>query len=287
MHEFSGKVAVVTGAASGIGRALAERSAREGMKVVLADVDEPALARTTAELQAAGATVLAVPTDVSRLADVENLARRTLETFGGVHLLFNNAGVGAGMGAWQCTEADWQWVLGVNLWGVIHGLRVFVPIMLAQGTEGHIVNTASLAGVLPYHPCATYQTTKFAVVGLSENLYHSLASMGAPVKASVLCPGWINTQIITSERNRPAGLQNPPAPPLPPESQAVVDAIFEGMNQAVRAGLPPEAVADCVFAAIREERFYIYANAEEFLPLVEQRNDEVLHARNPAVMPLG
>jgi NAD(P)-dependent dehydrogenase (short-subunit alcohol dehydrogenase family) len=279
MQEFTGKVAVVTGAASGIGRAVAERSAREGMKVVLADVEEPALARAAAEMQASGATVLAVPTDVSRLADVENLARRTVETFGAVHLLFNNAGVGVGGPPWECSEADWQWMMGVNLWGVIHGVRVFLPIMMAQGAEGHIVNTASAAGILPFHPSAPYQTTKFAVVGLSENLHHWLAAAGSPLKASVLCPGWVKTHIMESERNRPAELRNPPAPPPPPEVLAQIAAVA----QLVETGLAPEAVADSVFSAIREEKFYIYVGLEPFMALVKQRNDEVLQARNPAM----
>jgi NAD(P)-dependent dehydrogenase (short-subunit alcohol dehydrogenase family) len=283
MQEFIGKVAVVTGAASGIGRALAERSAREGMKVVLADVEEEALARTAADMAAAGATVLAVRTDVAKLADVENLARRTVDAFGAVHLLFNNAGVGAGGSIWESTQADWEWVMGVNLWGVINGVRVFVPIMLSQGTEGHVVNTSSAAGLLPYHPSSPYQTTKFAVVGLSENLYHSLALRGSRVKASVLCPGWVKTQVMTSERNRPAELRNPPAPPLPPEMQANIEAVVQAMTQALEAGMEPEAVADCVFRAIREEKFYIIVGDEEFRPMLQQRTEDVLQGRNPMI----
>ncbi|MGE5602901.1 MAG: SDR family NAD(P)-dependent oxidoreductase, partial [Nitrososphaerales archaeon] len=214
----------------------------------------------------------------------ENLARRTVEAFGGVHLLFNNAGVGAGGPIWESTDADWEWVLGVNLRGMIHGLRVFVPIMLAQGTEGHIVNTASIAGLLPYHPSAPYQTTKFAVVGLSENLYHSLAMLGSRVKASVLCPGWVRTNIITSERNRPADLQNPPPPPLPPEVQAAVDKMLQAMTAACNAGLPPEVVAEAVFAAIREEKFYIIVGDMDFKSALQQRLEDVVLARNPAGM---
>ncbi len=171
MRDFRGKVAVVTGAASGIGRALAERCGREGMQVVLADIEEAALARAAAELKDAGAAVLAVHADVSKPADVERLASETLAAFGGVHLLCNNAGVGAGGAVWDSTQADWEWVLGVNLWGVIYGVRTFVPIMLRQDTDCHIVNTASVAGLLPYHFSAPYQVTKFAVVGLSENMY--------------------------------------------------------------------------------------------------------------------
>jgi NAD(P)-dependent dehydrogenase (short-subunit alcohol dehydrogenase family) len=257
------------------------------MKVVLADVEEPALMQTAAALEATGASVLAVPTDVARLPDIENLARRTLEAFGGVHLLFNNAGVGAGGPVWDCTDADWEWVLGVNLRGVVHGLRVFVPIMLAQGAEAHIVNTASIAGLLPYHPSATYQTTKFAVVGLSENLYHSLTRLGSRVRVSVLCPGWVRTNIIASDRNRPAELQNPPPPPLPPEVQAAVQAMVQSMVASCNAGLEPEVVADAVFAAIREERFYIIVGADEYKPLLQQRLEDVVEARNPAVLRLG
>ena len=170
MQEFKDRVAVITGAASGIGRGLAERCAQEGMKVVLADVEEAALAQTALEFSAAGATLLAVRTDVSRAGDLETLAQQTLKAFGAVHLLVNNAGVGAGGTIWDSTLADWEWVIGVNLWGVIHGLRTFVPIMLAQTTEAHIVNTASIAGLLPYHPGASYQVTKHAVVALSEQL---------------------------------------------------------------------------------------------------------------------
>ena len=167
---------------------------------------------------------------------------------------------------------------------MIHGLRVFVPIMLAQGTEGHIVNTASIAGLLAYHPSAPYQTTKFAVVGLSENLYHSLALLQSRVKASVLCPGWVRTNIITSERNRPAELQNPPLPSLPPEVQAAVDAMIQSLAAACHAGLPPEVVAEAVFAAIREERFYIIVGDDDFKPALQQRLEDVVQARNPAVM---
>ncbi len=176
MKDFAGKVAVVTGAASGIGYALAERCVREGMKVVLADIEEPALAESARKLGAAGGTVVAVRTDVAQATDIEALARRTLEAFGAVHLLCNNAGVGAGGTVWESTLADWEWVLGVNLWGVIHGVRTFVPIMLGQNTEGHIVNTASVAGLLAYHPSASYQVTKHAVVALSDPLMEAVLS---------------------------------------------------------------------------------------------------------------
>lgn len=283
MQQFRDKVAVVTGGASGIGRALAERCVREGMKVVLADIEEPALMQAASALRATGASVLAVPTDVSKLPEVKNLARRTLEAFGGVHLLFNNAGVAAGGPVWETTAEDWEWVLGVNLLGVVHGLRVFTPIMLFEGTEGHIVNTASIAGLLPFHPCATYQTTKFAVVGLSENMYHWLALRNAQLKVSVLCPGWVRTNIMSAERNRPAELQNPPPPPLPPEVEAAIHSMGRSLADACNAGLPPEAVADAVFDAIREERFYILVADSEFKPALAMRMEDVVLARNPEV----
>ena len=190
MKELKGKVAVITGAASGIGFGIAERCAREGMKVVLAGINMDNLLRAEEALAPIGATTLCVQADVSKLADIEALAARTLDVFGAVHLLVNNAGVGAGGSVWEATLADWEWVLGVNLWGVIYGVRVFLPIMYAQDTECHIVNNSSLAGLLPYHPSAPYQVTKHAVVALSENVRHSLAQGDTKVRISVLCPGW-------------------------------------------------------------------------------------------------
>ena len=178
MREFKDKAAVITGAASGIGRAMADRCVQEGMKVVLADVELEALAKTEASMKASGATVLAVRTDVSQARDVEALAQETLEAFGDVHLLCNNAGVGTSAAIWEITIADWEWVIGVNLWGVIHGVRVFVPIMLEQDTECHIVNTASILGLISGPGSGAYKVTKHAVVTLSETLYHELAERG-------------------------------------------------------------------------------------------------------------
>src|SRR6266487_1234780 len=208
MKDFQDKVAVVTGAASGIGHALAEKSAQEGMKVVLADVEERALKQAEEELKASGADVLAVQTDVSKAADVETLAKQAFATYGGVHLLFNNAGVVAGTTLWESSMADWQWVLGVNLWGVIHGVHYCVPRMLEQETEGHIVNTASLAGLVSSPGGGIYSVSKHGVVTLSETLALELAARGAKLKASVLCPEWVNTRIMDAERNRPQALAN-------------------------------------------------------------------------------
>ncbi len=278
MKEFKDKVAVVTGAASGIGRGIAEHCVQEGMQVVLADIEQAALRLVEQELRSTGPTVLAVLTDVSKVGDVKALAQKTLDTFGAVHLLFNNAGVGAGSTIWESTLADWEWVLDVNLWGVIHGLRVFVPIMLAQDTECHIVNTASAAGLLPYHPVAAYQVTKHAVVALSEQLYYSLAQRTAKVKTSVLCPGWVNTRIMDAERNRPVELQNPVSDqPVSP----ALEAVIQSMSQAVEAGMSPQKVAEHVFSAIKEDKFYILTHPE-FNPAIQTRMDNILQGRNPA-----
>lgn len=278
MKTFRDKVAVITGAASGIGRAMADRCAREGMRVVLADVEAPALAQAEAEIKEAGADVLAVLTDVSQAGDVEALARKTLEAYGAVHLLCNNAGVAAGSTAWESTIHDWQWVLGVNLWGILHGLRVFLPIMLDQDAEGHIVNTASVAGLISYAPEAPYHLTKHAVVALSEKLYYDLAQRGAQVQVSVLCPGLVNTRIMDAARNRPRELQNdPPTTALTPEVVAAVKAY----RQAIEAGMSPDEVADRVFQAIREGQFYILTHPE-FTPLIEARMAALLHGQNPA-----
>ena len=277
MKEFKGKVAVITGAASGIGRALADRCAREGMRVVLADIEAPALARAEAEVKGSGADVLAVLTDVSQAGDVEALARKTLDAYGAVHLLCNNAGVGAGSTAWETTIKDWQWVLGVNLWGTLHGLHVFLPIMLAQDAEGHIVNTASVAGLISYSPDAPYHLTKHAIVALSEKLYYDLAWRGARVQVSVLCPAMVNTRIMDGERNRPPELQNDRSTlAVTPDMVAA----FEAQRQAIGAGMSPDKVADCVFQAITDGRFYILTHPE-FTPLIKARMAALVRGQNP------
>jgi NAD(P)-dependent dehydrogenase (short-subunit alcohol dehydrogenase family) len=278
MREFRGKVAVVTGAASGIGLAMARRFASEGMRVVLADVEPEPLAAAERGLREAGAEVVAVRTNVAQGPEVEALARRALDAFGGVHVLCNNAGVVAAGPVWERSVADWEWVLGVNLWGVIHGVRVFVPIMLAQDAEGHIVNTASMAGLVssPYN--AIYNVTKFGVVTLSESLHHELALLGARVKVSVLCPGWINTRILEAERNRPDALRvGEPRPPTPVE-----EAMSETVRQLLSQGLPPERVAQLVFEAIRDERFYVLTHPE-WKGLIRSRLEDILEDRPPTL----
>jgi len=275
VKEFKGKVAVITGAASGIGRAIAERCVSEGMKLVLADIDDENLTKAESELRGQGGTVLSVRTDVSKRSEVEELARQTLDVFGQVHLLVNNAGVGAGGSAWEATWHDWEWVIGVNLWGVIHGVKVFTPLMLAQNVECHIVNTASAAGLIVGGISAPYSTTKHAVVGLSESLYLTLQQRGALVKVSVLCPGLVRTNIINAEHHRPADLRNEPV-----ELGAERRAGLNIMKAAIEAAMPPRQVADKVFDAIRNEQFYILTHPD-WMELVQMRTDSLLRLENP------
>lgn len=277
VKEFIDKVAVITGAASGIGRAIAERCFQEGMKVVLADIEDGALAQTEQALSARGAIVLAVQTDVSRAGDIEALAKKTLSAFGAVHLLFNNAGVGAGSTVWETTPNDWAWALNVNFWGVLNGIRIFLPIMFAQEGESYIINTSSIAGLLPYHAVAPYQVSKHAVVALSEKLFYDLGENERKIKVSVLCPGWVQTRILESDRNRPPELQNNLAErTITPEMEATMQAF----QQAVKHGMPAGKVANHIFQAIRENRFYILTHPE-FMPLVKARLETITTGMNP------
>jgi NAD(P)-dependent dehydrogenase (short-subunit alcohol dehydrogenase family) len=279
MKDFKGKVAVVTGAASGIGRALATRFASEGMKVVLSDVEERALADAERDLKAKGATTLAVRADVAKAADVEALAKKTVETFGGVHVLCNNAGVVTAGLFWELTPTDWEWVVGVNLWGVIHGSRVFVPIMLGQDTPCHIVNTASMAGLVSSPFNSVYNITKHAVVALSESLHQDLRVVGGKVGVSVLCPGWVNTRIMEAERNRPAVLASGKPAREPTEQEQMMEQV---VRQLLASGLSPEHVADCVFGAIRDERFYVLTHPE-LKGMIRARMEDILEERSPSL----
>jgi NAD(P)-dependent dehydrogenase (short-subunit alcohol dehydrogenase family) len=245
------------------------------MHVVLADIEEASLAKTETDLKAAGARVLAVKTDVSKRSDVEQLARQALDAFGNVHLLFNNAGVAAGSAPWEATWNDWEWVIGVNLWGVIHGVKIFTPLMLAQNTECHIVNTASIAGLIISGLSAPYGVTKHAVVALSESLYSSLQQRNSLVKVSVLCPALVRTNIGDAERNRPADLRDDPVP-LSPERQAGIAAF----KAAMEASMPPHQVADAVFASIQKDQFYILPHPE-WTEVIQLRTDNLLRMENP------
>lgn len=236
MNEFIDKVAVITGAVSGIGRAIAESCIQDGMKVVLADIEEGALAQTEQAMSVKGAIVVAVKTDVSRVEDVDALAKKALSAFGALHLLFNNAGVGAGLTFWETTPNNWAWTLDINFWGVLHGVQTFLPIMSAQEGESYIINTSSIAGLLPYHPVAPYQVSKYAVVALSEKLFYDLGENERKIKVSVLCPGWVQIRILEADRNRPPGLQDNLAErTISPELEATMQAF----QQAVEHGLPP------------------------------------------------
>jgi len=278
MQRFQDRVAVVTGGASGIGRASAERFAKAGMKIVLADVEEGALTKTAREMEQAGATVLAVPTDVSRAADVEALARRALDRFGAVHVVFNNAGVYVAGATWEHSLADWEWVLGVNLWGVIHGVRTFVPILLEQKDEGHVINTASMAGLTSNPFMSIYNVTKHSVVTLSETLHQELGALGAKVKVSVLCPGFIRTRIADAGRNRPTSLLADPPNPTGGEAAAAFD---QALRASVESGFAPAQVAERVFEAVRDERFYVLVAHVEIKASLYKRLDEIRAEENP------
>ncbi|NBS58305.1 MAG: SDR family NAD(P)-dependent oxidoreductase, partial [Betaproteobacteria bacterium] len=230
MKELKGKVAVVTGGAGGLGRAMAMHFAREGMHVALADIDQASLDVTAAELRALGVQAIGIRTDVSKAAEVDALAARVVAELGGVHVVCNNAGISPLGAAWENTLADWEWMLGVNLWGVIHGVRAFTPLLLAQD-EGHIVNTASVAGLINPPGSAMYNVTKHAVVALTETLFHDLAGRKSKVGCSVLCPAYVPTGIADSERSRPAALANPGA-----TKSAEQQAREDMLKKAVRSG---------------------------------------------------
>jgi len=276
MRDLKGKVAVVTGAASGIGNALATRFAAEGMKVVLADVEEDALNGAAKGLADTGAEVLPVVTDVSKADQVTDLAHRAFDAFGTAHLVCNNAGVGTGGPMWQLTEADWAWVLGVNLWGVIHGISAFVPRLVEQG-EGHVVNTASIAGLTSAPLMGPYNASKHAVVTISETLQHELTMHGSPVKVSVLCPGWVNTRIADADRNRPPELRNPEG-----EIDTVGEAAHSFLRNLLTSGMDPAEVAGMVLDAVQNERFYVLTHPE-MTRMVQARTEEIVEGRTPTL----
>ncbi|CAB3639721.1 3-phenylpropionate-dihydrodiol/cinnamic acid-dihydrodiol dehydrogenase [Paraburkholderia graminis C4D1M] len=281
MFEFPARVAVITGAASGFGQAFAQRAAALRMKLVLADVNPEALAQTVDALRAAGADAIGVPTDVSNAAQVEALAQAALDAFGKVHLLFNNAGVGSGGFLWESSANDWAWVFGVNVMGVAHGVRAFAPLMLAQNEPAHIVNTASVAGLLSPPAMGVYNASKHAVVSLTETLYHDLqlAQAGrdanAQVGCSLLCPAFAPTGIADAERMRPADLRNENSPT---RSQI---AAGKQLQRAVRAGkLSAAEVAALTFDAVAARRFYIITHPA-IMATVKLRHEDIEQLRDP------
>ena len=279
MQSFKGRVAIITGAGSGFGREFARIAARLEMKSVLADIQTDALEETRAELAAAGAAVVARKTDVSNAADIDALARLALDSFGSVHLVFNNAGVGSGGLVWENSIRDWEWVLGVNLWGVIHGVRTFVPLMLEAARReadyaGHIVNTASMAGLLDAPNMGIYNVSKHAVVSLTETLYQDLRLVDAPIGASVLCPYFVPTGITESRRNAPSSVAG--------EVQTAAQKAGQIMSRkAVSSGkVSAGEVAQRTFDAVRDGQFYVFSHPHA-LGNVEARMQDILNGRNP------
>ncbi|MCF8150036.1 MAG: SDR family NAD(P)-dependent oxidoreductase [Burkholderiaceae bacterium] len=275
MKQFSERTAVITGAASGIGLELARRAANEGMQLVLADIEFERLQTAAATLELPAERVLLQKTDVSREDEIAALADAAFAHFGAVHLLCNNAGVGLTRVTWEHSTADWQWVLGVNLWSVIHGIQHFLPRMLEQGDEGHIVNTSSVAGLLSTPGMAAYNVSKHGVVTLSETLYGELLAAKAKVGVSVLCPAWVPTAIHQSARNRQErfGVNAPVA--------GLSASYEERMAQAVNAGrLTAADMASEVFDAVGNGRFYVIPH-RKINNAIQLRTDDILNLRNP------
>lgn len=277
MKDFQNKVAVITGGASGLGLEIARLAATKGMKLVISDIEERALKTAEQEFVGQGIEVLAVPCNVALAQDVEELAEKTIARFGAVHLLFNNAGVALNKTTWETTIADWEWVLGVDLWGVIHGVRVFTPIMLKQDSPSHIINTASVAGMLSTEGMAAYNVAKHGVVTLSETLYHDLKRRGANIDVSVLCPAWVSTAIWDSSRNRPEQLQNQV------EQKSADDIkLEESARHAIQSGkVTAPMVAQIVFAAIEENKFYILTHPK-IKKWIGLRVEDILQDRQPS-----
>jgi NAD(P)-dependent dehydrogenase (short-subunit alcohol dehydrogenase family) len=281
MKTFKGRTAVITGAGSGFGLEVSRIAAREGMNLVMADVQQDALDRAVEEIRSLGAQVMGFRLDVAKAAEVESMGEATRARFGAPHLVFNNAGVGAGGLIWEHTLKDWEWVVGVNLMGVAHGVRVFTPMMVEAakadpGYEGHIVNTASMAGLLNAPNMGVYNVTKHAVVAMSETLYQDLRLVTDQIGASVLCPFFVPTGIHQSQRNRPAEMQESDVRPT--KSQLIAQAMSD---KAVTSGKVTAAqVGQFVMDAVREGRFYIYSHPKS-LASVQTRLEDIMLGRNP------
>ena len=280
MKELTNKVAVVTGGASGIGRAMAQRLGEQGMRVMVSDVEGGALAEVVAQLEAQGIAARGRLVDVARADSVQELAEATLDAFGAVHVVCNNAGVFAGGLSWEAPLSDYEWVLGVNTWGVIHGVRSFVPILLEQGEEGHVVNTASMAAVTASPLSAAYTMSKHAVLAFSESLYLELRQRQAPIGVSVLCPELIATRIGDAERNRPERLARKEEDVASPERDLVEGAIREFTSR----GGAPEIIAARVLDAIRTERFYVLSDeGDPWRQACNVRLEDIRLGRNPTL----
>ncbi|CAB4971175.1 unannotated protein [freshwater metagenome] len=275
MEQFEGKVAVVTGAASGIGKALATAFADVGMKIVLADVEAAALEVAAEELRSSGADVFAVTADVAQAADVDRIGAAAMDVFGALHVACNNAGVSGGGLSWEIDLETWRWILDVDLWGVIHGVHTFTPLIIASG-GGHIVNTASMAGLTSNPGMGPYNVAKHGVVTLSETLSVELQMTHPEVGVSVLCPGWVRTRINESERNRPDldGVEEVE------ETDAGLLAMKEMVNTWIAEGLQPAHVASLVIDAMRENRFYVLTHPE-WQGMISDRIDRMLSGANP------
>ncbi len=281
MEDLRGKVAVITGGASGMGRAFAERFAAAGMRLALADVEEPVLDATVDELRAGGAEVIGVRCDVSDLASVEAFGRQVEEAYGGAHLLCLNAGVAASKHIADMSVGEWEWVLGVNLFGIVHGLDVFLPGLLAQD-DGHVVMTASVAGHTSHASLSAYNASKHATVTIAETLDAECRATDSNVGVSCLCPGFVATNIFISDRNRPEALTDPLAEPISAEEAARRDAVMEYMQaNAVR----PAAVADMVHDAVVDKTFWIFTD-DDHVAVIAKRHDEIQHRRNPSAQSL-
>lgn len=281
MKSLHDKTAVITGGASGIGLALATRALAEGMRVVIADVSQGAL-DTAVESLGSPENLLAVQADVSSAAAVDNLAKTARETFGAVHLLCNNAGVGGGGPLWEQSEAEWDFVLGVNLKGVINGVRAFTPAMIEQG-EGHIVNTASIAGLISAQGTSTYTVSKHAVVALSEVLYGDLRAANAAVGVSVLCPSFVNTNIYKVSQQRPDSASDA----VSPEQAAELEAVQEMIAEFFQTALSPDVVAQHVFDAVVNDQFYVLTHPEGSRVQIAARLQAIVDGEAPAIVPEG
>lgn len=277
MRDWTNKIAVITGAGSGMGAAMARRFAGEGMKIVVADIDLAAAESTVADVVAAGGEAIAVRADVSSQDEVQAMADRAWDHFGAVHVLVNNAGIvpsGRYRQIWDFPLEDWRWSFDVNLMGVVHGIRSFIPRMIAEGVDGHVVTTASIAGLISGSGSPVYSAAKHAAVRATEALYASLKDMNSPIGVTLLCPGLVNTNIYRSERNRPDQLRpDQGIAEETPELQAIADSLY-------RSAISPEAVADMVFDAMQRRQFYLLTS-DKYDPQVRERAEAMLERRNP------